>query len=128
MILLTRVVLLSAVALISVSCADTIPREMTLTDPNNRYIEVETDNDLQSMQRVCAENMLNASPASKAINITPRVVSDLEEKVIEVDAVLVGIGYFNQDLPVIYLCKFKNEKMTFSTWVRGLGKKPAKEK
>ena len=126
--MLTRVLLLSAITLISVSCADTTPREMSLADPNNRELLTETDDNLQSMQRVCAENMLNASPASEAINISPRVMSNLEEKVIEVDALLVDIGYFKEDLPVTYLCKFKNGTMTYATWVRGFGKKSDQKK
>lgn len=108
------------VAAVLAACATTTPSEMTLQDPLHRRVEQEAGLTLEATVKRCAENMLNASPSDRAVEIHPRVISPNNPVVIEVDAVLPNVGMFHEQRFVTYRCEYSGKLMTRSFWTRGL--------
>ncbi|BEV72284.1 hypothetical protein THUN1379_17660 [Paludibacterium sp. THUN1379] len=103
-----------------VGCAVTIPKEMKLADPHNRKTVDNPGTNLDAIRLACVETMLNASPATEAIDINVRVLSQGDLVVTEVDALLKYDGMFNQRLPVTYHCEYRNGRLASGVWTRGL--------
>ncbi|MRW82907.1 hypothetical protein GJ698_02230 [Pseudoduganella sp. FT26W] len=101
-------------------CATKIPKEMVLKDPLNRVIESNVGSNVDKIRLACAKNMLAASPANHATDISTRVVSQGEITTIDVDAVLHISGSFSPPLPVTFNCSYKNGNIYQTHWTRGL--------
>ncbi len=70
--------------------------------------------------RRCADNMINASPANEATNVTTRVTGTGRNIVVDVGAKLAMQGIFPTMLPVTYRCTYSNGIMVHGTWTSGL--------
>lgn len=102
------------------ACAITVPQEMKLSDPNNRKLVDHPGHNIDSMRLACAQSMLNASPATEAVDIQATVVSSKNPTIVNVDAVLLDVGFFKSALPVTYRCQYSDGYLTNTNWTRGL--------
>ena len=98
------------------------PTELKLTHPDQRRIVEMAGKTLEAMQQACPVSMLNASPSTEERNISERLVRQEDEVVIEVDAELmnVPVGKEHKTLPVTYRCEFRDGRMIWGVWARGM--------
>lgn len=107
------------VALALTGCATGTPTTLTLKDPQHRYLDNEVAMTDAGTARRCAENMLNASPAVAATDVSTKVSGSGKNIVVDVYATLLNVGFFSQSLPVSYRCTYINGMMS-TTWTGGL--------
>ncbi|WP_131542725.1 hypothetical protein [Paraburkholderia hospita] len=101
-----------------VGCAN--PTRHTLSNPQQRHLDDKTALTDSGTARKCAENMLNASPASQAADVATRVARTGNGLIVDVDANLLDVGMFHESLPVGYRCTYEGDRLVRSTWTRGL--------
>lgn len=110
----------AALTIALAGCATGTPSTLTVRDPQNRHIDNKIAMTDEGTARRCADNMINASPANEAINVTTRTVGTGDNIVVDVGATLLMQGTFAQTLPVTYRCTYSNGLMTLGTWTSGL--------
>lgn len=102
------------------ACATETPSELSLTPGETRVLVTEVGESVDEMKRACADTMIAASPADRATQVAPRVVSEGERTVIEVDAVLMSVGFWKENFPITYRCEYQDQKLMKGVWTRGL--------
>lgn len=116
-----KLIAISAVAVVVAlsGCATQIPTTLTLKDPHHRHINDEVAATDEATARRCVENMLNASPAVSATDISTKVIGTGRNVIVDVDATLLDVGFFGRSLPVSFRCTGVNGMMS-TTWTGGL--------
>lgn len=112
---------LSAVVVVMAlsACATPIPKTLKLKDPHHRHINDEVAATDEGTARRCVENMLNASPAVSATDISTNVIGTGRNIIVDVNATLLDVGFFGRSLPVSFRCTGVNGMMS-TTWTGGL--------
>lgn len=110
----------AALTIAFAGCAMSTPSTLTVDDPLHRHLDDKVAMTDSGTARRCADNMLNASPADEATNVTTRIIGSGPNVVVDVGAVLTMRGVFAQPLPVSFRCTYVNGNMTHATWTSGL--------
>jgi hypothetical protein len=112
--------LLAGAVICAAGCATGVPSTLTVPDPQHRYQNIDVAMTDAGTVRRCADNMLNASPANLATNVTTRAAGTGSNIVVDVGAILNNVGMFNESVPVTYRCTYRNGIMVHGTWTSGL--------
>lgn len=89
-------------------CAVSAPSVLTLSVPQNRHQKIDVAMNDAGTARRCADNMLNASPATFATNVTTHITGTGPNVIVDVRAELHGVGLFNQSVAVTFRCTYTN--------------------
>jgi hypothetical protein len=107
-------------ALACAGCTVSTPSTLTVPDPQIRHQNIDVAMTDAGTARRCAENMLNASPANVATNVTTRITGTGSNVIVDVGAELQDVGMFNETVPVTFRCTYTNGIMSHGTWTSGL--------
>lgn len=109
-------------ALLATVAACAAPTELMLSNPQDRRIDDRAGLTDSITAARCARNMLNASPATQAADITTRSSRFGADLTVDVDATLlnVGVGVGNDSMPVSYRCLYSGASLVKAAWTRGL--------
>lgn len=118
--MLLRITLLLACLWVLNACANDVPQE--LSRPAAAPLEVDTHpgNDADDLQRACADTMLAYSPVDHATDVHARAISQENDSIVIVQAVLLGLSRFDPRLPVTYRCDYHDGRLVRGRWLQGL--------
>lgn len=111
---------LIAVAAASLLTGCAVPTEVQVADPHVRTIDTKTGWTDETTVKKCVNNMINASPANKAVNVQTQYVGTGKSIIVDVSAVLVDFGYWSSSRKVGYKCEYRNGILAKSKWTEGL--------
>jgi len=116
--LASRKCLIASLCALSAACST--PSHIRVSDSSRRVLDSKVGWTDQSTVSKCVSNMINASPAAEAVDVSARHSGTGKTIVVDVDATLINLGPLGVSKAVSYRCDYKAGVMVKGSWTRGL--------